>query len=149
MDDDYLEPFPNLLALASPTTGVTHLICKLATKGSRVLPCGVMCNSKNLNCRACIMLDAFTCEAPPQAHSSTVERGMESRRFLFAATVFLAIGNSRTGADRRWMARYAKTIGMEVAAHDPTLLLKLNRRSLFSCPGRTLSPFRCSIRDLR
>ena len=125
-------------------------ICKLATKReSGFLPCGIVCpSSKKSPLTAehalCLMLSLV--RRLPQAHSSTVERGEWNRDdFCSRQLSSLRLGIVGLGRIGRWMARYAKTIGMEVAAHDPYVSSwKLsNRRSLFSCPGRTLSPFRC------
>ena len=124
VDGDFLGPFPNLLALASPTTGVTHLDMQACDKkGVRVFTLrDCMPKLEKITSTAehalCLMLSLV--RRLPQAHSSTVERGEWNRdEFCSRQLSSLRLGIVGLGRIGRWMARYAKAIGMVVAAHDP------------------------------
>ena len=83
VDGDFLEPFPNLLALASPTTGVTHMDMQACDrKGVRVFTLrDCMPKLEKITSTAehalCLMLSLV--RRLPQAHSSTIERGEWNR----------------------------------------------------------------------
>ena len=124
VDDDFLEPFPNLLALASPTTGLTHMDIEACDrKGVRVFTLrDCMPKLEKITSTAehalCLMLSLV--RRLPQAHSSTIERGEWNRdEFCSRQLSSLRLGIVGLGRIGRWMTRYARAIGMDVAAHDP------------------------------
>ena len=124
VDCDFLEPFPNLLALATPTTGVTHLDIQVCErKGIRVFTLrDCMPKLQNITSTAehalCLMLSLL--RRLPQAHFSTVEQGEWNRdEFCSRQLSSLRLGIVGLGRIGRWMARYAKAMGMEVVANDP------------------------------
>ena len=124
VDEEFLETFPNLRALASPTTGVTHLdIDACDRKGVQVFTLrDCMPKLQKITSTAehalCLMLSLV--RRLPQAQSSTVGRGEWNRdEFCSRQLSSMRLGIVGLGRIGRWMARYCKAIGMEIAAHDP------------------------------
>jgi D-3-phosphoglycerate dehydrogenase len=124
IDQEFIEPFPNLRALVSPTTGITHIDMQACQrKGIRVFTLRE-CKSKleKISSTAehtlCLILSLV--RQLPQAHSSIVDRGEWNRdKFCSRQLSSLRLGIVGLGRIGRWMARYGKSIGMEVAAYDP------------------------------
>ena len=124
IDDKFLGTFPNLKALVSPTTGTTHIDMQACErKGVRVftlrdcMPKLEMITSTAEHA-LCLMLSLV--RRMPQAHSSTVERGEWNRdNFCSRQLSSLRLGIVGLGRIGKWMARYAKAMGMEIAAYDP------------------------------
>lgn len=124
IDEKFLGTFPNLKALVSPTTGTTHIDMQACErKGIRIFTLrNCMPKLEMITSTAehalCLMLSLV--RQLPHAHSSTVERGEWNRdHFCSRQLSSLRLGIVGLGRIGRWMARYAKAIGMEVAAHDP------------------------------
>lgn len=124
IDEKVLDTFPNLKALVSPTTGTTHIDMQACErKGIRVftlrncIPKLEMITSTAEHA-LCLMLSLV--RRMPQAHSSTVERGEWNRDdFCSRQLSSLRLGIVGLGRIGKWMARYAKAVGMEIAAYDP------------------------------
>jgi len=124
IDEKVLDTFPNLKALVSPTTGTTHIDMQACErKGIRVftlrncIPKLEMITSTAEHA-LCLMLSLV--RRMPQAHSSTVERGEWNRDdFCSRQLSSLRLGIVGLGRIGKWMARYAKAMGMEIAAYDP------------------------------
>lgn len=124
IDEKVLDTFPNLKALVSPTTGTTHIDMQACErKGIRVFTLrNCMPKLEMITSTAehalCLMLSLV--RRMPQAHSSTVERGEWNRdNFCSRQLSSLRLGIVGIGRIGKWMARYAKVMGMEIAAYDP------------------------------
>ena len=124
IDDKFLGTFPNLQTIVSPTTGTTHIDMQACErKGVRVFTLrDCMPKLEKITSTAehtlCLMLSLV--RRLPQAHSSILEYGEWNRDdFCSRQLSSLRLGIVGLGRIGRWMARYAKAIGMEVAAHDP------------------------------
>lgn len=124
IDKKVLDTFPSLKALVSPTTGTTHIDMQACgRKGIRVFTLrDCMSKLEKITSTAehalCLMLSLV--RRLPQAHSSTVGRGEWNRdHFCSRQLSSLRLGIVGLGRIGKWMARYAKTIGMEVVAYDP------------------------------
>ena len=140
-DDKFLELFRTCSHWPVLLLGllINLLICKLATERVRVftlrdcMPKLEMITSTAEH-TLCLMLSLV--RRLPQAHSSTVDRGEWNRDdFCSRQLSSLRLGIVGLGRTGRWMARYAKTIGMEVAAYDPHIsseIFKLEGVTSFS-----------------
>lgn len=124
IDDKFLEAFPNLKALVSPTTGTTHIDLQACERrGVRVFTLkDCMSKLEKITSTAehalCLMLSLV--RHLPQAHLSTVEQGEWNRdNFCSRQLSSLRLGIIGLGRIGRLMAKYANAIGMEVSAHDP------------------------------
>jgi D-3-phosphoglycerate dehydrogenase len=124
IDEEFLGTYPNLKTLVSPTTGTTHIdlqICE--SKGIRVFTlrdCMPKLEEVTSTAEHALCLLLSIVRHLPQANSSTVERGEWNRdQFCSRQLSSLRLGIVGLGRIGKWMARYAKTIGMKVAAYDP------------------------------
>lgn len=124
IDEKFLDIFPDLKSLVSPTTGSTHIDLQACDrKGIRVFTLrDCMPKLEKITSTAehalCSMLSLV--RRLPHAHTSTVERGEWNRDdFCSRQMSSLRLGIVGLGRIGKWMSRYAKIIGMEVAAHDP------------------------------
>lgn len=120
---DFLSRYPGLTAIATPTTGLTHIdLTQCRKRGIRIFSLA--------DCRQAIDRVTSTSELTlgliiallrkiPQAHSDVVRGRWDRDRFRSRQLSHLVLGIVGLGRIGGHVAGYAKALGMRVIASDP------------------------------
>lgn len=124
LDDTFLSNFPALVAIASPTTGLTHIdldVCrKKAIRVFSLADCRETIDKVTSTSELTIGLIIALLRHIPQAHHDITVYGRWDRdRFRSRQLSNLTLGIIGLGRIGGHMAHYARSLGMRVLASDP------------------------------
>ncbi|HQO64448.1 MAG TPA: NAD(P)-dependent oxidoreductase [Candidatus Cloacimonadota bacterium] len=124
LDYQFLSKYPKLIAIASPTTGLSHIDCNVCReKGIRVFSlqdCREAIENVTSTSELALGLMIALLRRIPQAHYDVTIHGRWDRdRFRSRQLAGLTLGIIGLGRIGGHVARYARAMGMQVIASDP------------------------------
>lgn len=124
LDEAYLSTYPTLKAIASPTTGLTHIDTRYCDKkGIRIfslLDCRQAIEKVTSTSELTVGLIISLLRSIPKAHIDVVLNGSWDRdRFRSRQLSGMTLGIIGLGRIGGHLAGYAKAFGMNVVAYDP------------------------------
>jgi len=124
LDEDFLSKYPNLIAISTPTTGLTHVdldICR--QRNIRIFSlaeCRQAIEEVTSTSELTIGLMLSLLRRIPMAHYDVIHQNRWDRdRFRSRQLSRLTLGIIGLGRIGGHVAKYAKALGMRVLAYDP------------------------------
>ena len=124
LDENFLRQFPNLLAILTPTTGLTHIDMLYCTQRGIKVYCLKDCLDRiqtvTSTSELTLGLMISLLRRIPYAHNDVVVNGRWERdKFKSRQLSMLSLGLIGLGRIGGHVASYARALGMKVIAYDP------------------------------